>query len=164
MEQALEKAGAEDEKVSSLAKKNGAIAAYNAGNAQRKSGANEDALALYEKGVALNPDNSSNYEGIARAQEALGNKLEAVKAYLQSAEKGIAEDKADRAEKRVKQAQNIVGKLFVAKTYDQAIEVGEAFLSMKKVLKIPSDLASSKQTVVQIPKTNARNPVGVTKP
>ena len=131
MEQALAKAGPEDEKVSSLAKKNGAIAAYNAGNAKRKEGAHDEALTLYNKGIELNPTNSSNYEGVARAYEAKGDKTEAVKSYVVAANKGTEEGKADRAEKRLKQAQNIVGKLFVGKSYDEAIATGEAFLSVK---------------------------------
>lgn len=131
MEQALEKAGDTDEKVSGLAKKNGAIAAYNAGNAQRKAGAHDEALALYNKGISLNPTNSSNYEGIARVQEAKGDKVGAVTAYLNAAQKGAEEGKDKKAASRTKKAQTIVGKLFVGKGYIAAIEAGEAFLAIK---------------------------------
>ena len=115
----------------SLAKKNGAVAAYNAGNAERKNKAYDAALELYQKGIELNPDNSSNYEGVARSLEAKGEKIDAVKAYLEAAAKGEAEGKADRAEKRAKKAQTMVGKLFVSKSYADAIAAGEAFVSMK---------------------------------
>ncbi len=131
MEQALAKAGPDDEKVVGLAKKNGAVAAYNLGNAQRKAGSYDAAIDLYNKGIGFNPTNSSNYEGIARAQEAKGSKVEAVKAYLEAAAKGEAEGKAKKAASRQKKAQTMVGKLFVAKTYSDAIAAGEAFLSMK---------------------------------
>ncbi len=131
MEQALEKAGPDDEKVVTLAKKNGAVAAYNAANTLRKSGAHEDALAMYNKGIELNAMNSSNYEGIARTYEAQGKTTDAIKAYLEAANKGTEEGKADKAAKRAKKAQTMVGKLFVAKEYETAIAAGEAFLSLK---------------------------------
>lgn len=131
MEQALEKAGPDDEKVVRLAKKNSAIAAYNLGNAARKAGTHDAAIEFYNKGIANNPTNSSNYEGIARAQEAKGAKVEAVKAYLEAAAKGEEEGKADKAASRQKKAQTMVGKLFVAKSYTDAIAVGEAFIAAK---------------------------------
>ena len=131
MEEALAKAGPDDEKVVGLAKKNGAIAAYNAGNAERKNGAHDAALEMYNKGIELNPENSSNYEGVARTYEAQGMIPDAVKAYLTAGMKGMEEGKTDRAESRMKKAQTIVGKLFVAKTYEEAIAAGEAFTSMK---------------------------------
>jgi len=131
MEQALEKAGPDDDKVVGLAKKNGAIAAYNAANAERKNKAYDAALALYNKGIGHNPDNSSNYEGVARVYEGQGKKVDAVKAYLAAAAKSTAEGKADKTAKREKKAATMVGKLFVSKDYDTAIAAGEAFLSMK---------------------------------
>ncbi len=131
MEQALAKAGPDDEKVVGLAKKNGAVAAYNLGNAQRKAGSHDAAIDLYNKGIELNPTNSSNYEGIARSQEGKGLKVEAVKSYLAAAAKGEAEGKAKKAASRQKKAETMVGKLFVAKAYTDAIAAGEAFLSIK---------------------------------
>ncbi len=131
MEEALSIAGEDDEKVISLAKKNGAIAAYNAANAERKKKAFDAAIELYNKGISLNPDNSSNYEGIARAHEGKGNKVEAIKAYLGAAARAIAEEKPTKASKREKKAQTMVGKLFVAKTYAEAVTAGEAFNSVK---------------------------------
>lgn len=131
MEQALEKAGPEDEKVTSLAKKNGSVAAYNAGNGQRKGGDLDAALALYNKGMMLNPSNSSNYEGVARIHEAKGAKVEAVKAYLEAASKASEEGKEKKVASRTKKAQTLVGKLFVGKDYPTAIAAGEAFLAMK---------------------------------
>ena len=131
MEDALAKAGPDDEKVVALAKKNGAVAAYNAANSLRKGGSHDDALAMYNKGIELNPANSSNYEGIARTYEAQGKTADAIKAYLDAADKGNEEGKADKAEKRAKKAQTMVGKLFVSKDYATAISAGEAFLSVK---------------------------------
>lgn len=131
LEQALEKAGDADEKVSGLAKKNGAIAAYNAGNADRKAGSLDAALEMYNKGIALNPENSSNYEGLARTYEAQNKKVDAVTAYLDASAKGVAEGKADRAASRAKQARTIVGKAFVGKDYDLAVAAGNAFIEAK---------------------------------
>lgn len=131
MEEALAIAGEEDEKVLELAKKNGSVAAYNAGNAERKNKAFDAALTLYNKGIELNPENSSNYEGVARAHEGKGEKIEAVKAYLEAAVKGEAEGKPDRAKKRAKKAETMVGKMFVGKMYDDAIAAGEAFISVR---------------------------------
>ena len=131
MEQALEKSGPEDEKVVSLAKKNGAIAAYNAGGKLRKAGSLDEALAMYNKGIELYPTNSSNYEGVARTIEAQGNTDEAIKAYLIAAQKGSDEGKDDKAASRAKKARTMVGKLFIAKSYDAAISAGNAFASVK---------------------------------
>lgn len=131
MEQALEKSGPEDEKVVSLAKKNGAIAAYNAAGKLRKAGSFDEALSMYNKGIELYPSNSSNYEGVARTFEAQGNTDEAVKAYLEAAQKGSEEGKKDKAKSRAKKARTMVGKLFVAKNYEAAISAGNAFVSVK---------------------------------
>ena len=131
MEQALAKAGPEDEKVVALAKKNGAIAAYNAAGSLRKNGSLDQALELYNKGIELSPANSSNYEGVARTYEAQGKTDEAIKAYLLASNKGAEEGKQEKAESRLKKARTMVGKLFVAKSYDAAISAGNAFASVK---------------------------------
>jgi len=130
MEQALAKAGPEDEKVATLAKKNGAIAAYNAAGSLRKSGALDEALTLYNKGIEMNPMNSSNYEGVARSLEAKGSINEAVAAYLTASIKGGEEGKDDKKQSRRKKAETIVGKLFVSKEYDKAIAAGEAYIGV----------------------------------
>ncbi len=132
MEQALAKAETDqNEKVIKLAKKNGAVAAYNVGNTKRKAGDHDGAMAMYEKGIMLNPDNASNYSGKAAVLEAKGNKVESVSAYLVAAEKQVAAGKADRAEKIVKKAQNTVGRMYTGKDYDNAIAAGKAFIAMK---------------------------------
>lgn len=130
MEEALAKAGPEDEKVAGLAKKNGAIAAYNAAGSLRKSGALDEALALYKKGIEMNPMNSSNYEGVARTLEAQGSINEAVVAYLNAANKGAEEGKKGKKVSRQKKAETIVGKLFVGKEYDKAVAAGEAYVGV----------------------------------
>ena len=131
MEEALSIAGPDDEKVVTLAKKNGAIAAYNAANSMRKEGNFDGALELYNKGIEYNPTNSANYEGVARAQEGKGEKMEAIKSYLVAAAKGSEEGKEKRASSCEKKAKTMVGKLFVTKKYEDAIAAGESFVSVK---------------------------------
>ena len=132
MEQALAKAETDaNEKVINLAKKNGSVAAYNVGNTKRKAGDHDGAMAMYEKGITLNPENPSNYSGKAATLEAKGNKVDAVSAYLVAAEKQEAKGKADRAQKIVKKAQNTVGRMYTGKNYDDAVAAGKAFLALK---------------------------------
>ena len=131
LEEALSIAGPEDDKVIELAKKNGSIAAFNLANDSRKSKDYDGAITLFEKGIELNPTNSSLYEGIARCQESKGNNVAAVKAYLTAAVVGMEEGKDDRAEQRQNKAETMVGKLFVDEQYDEAIACGEAFLGIK---------------------------------
>lgn len=121
----------EDEKIIELAMKNGAVAAYNVGNSRREADNFEGALKAYRRGIELNPEYSSLYEGVARTLDDQGDQIGAVKEYITAGDKGIAEGKEDRAESRYKRAATIVGKLFVGKDYDTAIAAGEAFLEMK---------------------------------
>ncbi|MEL6124170.1 MAG: tetratricopeptide repeat protein [Bacteroidota bacterium] len=128
LEEALVKAEADgNEEVTKLAKKNGAVAAYNIGNAKRKAKALDEAMTYYSKAIALNPDYSSSYEGIARTLEAQGKKLEAVAQYVDAAQRATAEGKEDRAASRYKKARTMIGKMYVAKDYDNAIAAAQEF-------------------------------------
>jgi len=132
MEQAVTKAEeGGDEKIVGLGKKNGAVAAYNLGNAQRKAGALEEAMALYQKAATMNPSYSSTYEGIGRTLEAQGKKQEALESYLKAAQMSATAGKSDRAAKRYKKAQTMVGKTYVAKDYDAAIAMGQHYYLSK---------------------------------
>ncbi len=134
MEKALEVATAEEnEKVITLAKKNGAIAAYNVAKAKVKAKDYEGALALYNKGIEMNPNYSSNYSGLANVLNKQDKKVEAVDAYLKAAEIAKKADKTSKEEKAYKKANVIVSKLYVAKEYDQAIELGQKVLAVKKL-------------------------------
>ena len=135
---ALEKATAdEDEKVMGLAKKNGAVAAYSAGNAALKAKEYESAMTYYQNGMEMNPTYPSNFIGKGKVLNAQGDKVGAVDAYIAGGmvakEKGDAK-KVTEVKKRSKQ---IVGKLFAAKNYADAITVGnkiEEFEQMPEVL------------------------------
>ena len=128
MEMALELAmTAENEQIIGLAKKNGAVAAYNLGNTKRKAGDHDGAIALYNKGIELNPNYSSNFEGIGRAEEAKGDKLKAVNSYIMAAKKADAEGKAEKVSSRYKKAEVLIGKTYVAKDYDSAISMAQAY-------------------------------------
>lgn len=129
MEAALALAEADgNEQIIGLSKKNGAVAAYNLGNTKRKSGDHDGALAMYNKGIEMNPSYSSNYEGIGRTQEAKGDKVEAVNSYIMAAKKATDEGKADRAKSRYKKAETLIGKTYVAKNYDMAIGMAKAYI------------------------------------
>ena len=129
IEQALEKAKADqDQKIIDLAKKNGAVAAYNVGNNLRKANKLDEALTYFKKGHEWNPDKSNNISGIAMIYEAQGDKVNAMLTYLESAEIAKAASKKERALKFSKKAQNIVGKFYTGEEYDKAIEAGKAYL------------------------------------
>lgn len=132
LEAALEKATAdENEKIIGLAKKNGAIAASNLGNAKKKEGAIDEAIALYTKGIEWRPEYASNYRGLASATEAKGDVMGAIKQYITAGDKYTANEKAKNAAKLYKKARNMVGKIYQAKDYPKAIEAGKMFLGIR---------------------------------
>ncbi len=132
MEKAIEMATADsNDKILGLAQKNGAVAIYNIANTKRKAGAHDEAIMMYEKGIAMNPSYSSNYEGVARAQEAKGDKVTAVKSYILAAQKAAEEGKDSKVVSRYKKAQTLVGKTYVAKDYEKAIEMANAYNEAK---------------------------------
>lgn len=132
LEAALAKATADgDEKIISLAKKNGAIAASNLGNAKKKDGALDEAMALYNKGIEWRPEYASNYRGLAAVTEAKGDIVTAVKQYLKAGDITAAAGKEKKAQKLYKKARNMVGKLYQTKDYPKAIEAGKAFLEVR---------------------------------
>lgn len=121
-----------DEKIVELSMKNGAIAAFNVGNERRKNDNFEGAIKAYKRGIELNAEYSLNYEGVARALEDKGDTNEAIKYYIISGDKGLAEGKEDRAQSRYNKASVMVGKLFVGNMYEEAVLAGQVFLELKK--------------------------------
>lgn len=144
IEEALKAAEAEgNEKVVTLAKKNGAKAAYNLGAAKRKAKAYDEALTLFERGIELNPNYSSNYMGKAQALNGKGEKTAAVKAYIAAADLAEKSGKSERAVQLIKKAGSIVGKLYTGKDYAKAIEAGKAHLELKETHKVHYYLGQS---------------------
>ena len=119
-----------DDKVIRLANKNGAIAAYNLGKAKKEAGMNDEALTFFEKGIGFNPEYASNYAGKASILEANGDKIGAIGAYIATGD-AHSEKKPERAAKMYKRAQNIVGKLYTGKSYDEGIAAGQAYLEIR---------------------------------
>lgn len=117
-----------NEQIVGLAKKNGAIAAYNVGNGYRKSESYDLAVEAYKKGIELNPDYSSNYEGVARSLEGKEDLVNAVKYYIMAGQKAFAEDNTDRAESRLKKAEVMIGKTYVADDFETAIKMARAYI------------------------------------
>jgi len=133
LELALAKATEEgNDKVIGLAKKNGSKAAYNLANAKKKSGALDEAIELYNKGIGWSPEYPSNYKGLAAATEKKGDKLEAIKMYLTAGDKTTAKGKDDKAAKLYKKARNMVGKIYTGKDYPNAIIAGKAYMEMRE--------------------------------
>lgn len=122
----------ENEKVIMLSKKNGSIAAANLGNSKRKSGELEEALAFYEKGLEMNPENPSNYRGLAMIHEKQGDKLKAIEQYLIAADKRIAQNKMKKAKKLYKKTKSVIGKLYTSKAYEDAIAGAELHLAKEE--------------------------------
>lgn len=130
MEKALELATAEEnEQIIGLAKKNGAVAAYNVGNAALKSSDYDAAMAAYEKGMTLNPEYSSNVEGVARVMEKKGDMLASVTSYLKAADMAKTAGKEKKVKSRLKRAKYLIGKTYVGKKYDDAIKMAESYIA-----------------------------------
>jgi len=130
LEQALEKAEAEgNEQVAGLAKKNGAMAAYNLGNKKRKAKAYDEASALFTKGTIMNPGYSSNYIGIARVLDAQGKKTEAMAKYIEAAGIAMAEEKPKKQKQAYKRAKALVSGSYNDKAYDDVISLGDTYLT-----------------------------------
>jgi len=144
MEEALKFAEEEgNEKVVSLAKKNGAKAAYNLGSSKRKEKAYDEALTLFERGIELNPAYTSNYMGKAQALDGKGEKVGAVQAYIAAADLSAEAGKADRSGQLLKRAESIIGKLYSGKKYDLAIEAGKAHLALRESKNVHYYMAKS---------------------
>lgn len=128
-EKALAKADPEeDKKIISLAKQNGAIAAYYAGQGSRKADKVDEALEYYEKGIELNPGFYVNYSGKAMAMNDKGMDKEAMNAFIlgsQVAEKG---NKQDKATDMMDKATIFVSKAYTSNDWDKTIDLGNAYL------------------------------------
>lgn len=133
LEKALTKATADNnEKVIGLAKKNGAMAAYNLGNTKRTAKAYVDADKLYSRGIELNPLYSSNYIGKARVLDEQGKGSEAIAAYMTAAQKASAEGKTSKVSEAQKRAKSVVSGKYKAKAYADVISLGQQFLAGAK--------------------------------
>lgn len=130
MEAALEKAAVdENEKVISLAKKNGAVAAYYVGNGFLKSEKLDSARIAFEKGITINDGYASNHLGIARVLDKEKASGEAMEAYVKYAMLSAEAGKADRAADAYKRAKNMLVKLYIAKDFEQVTKIGDVFLA-----------------------------------
>ncbi|WP_235296952.1 tetratricopeptide repeat protein [Portibacter marinus] len=138
MSQALEKATEEeDEKVIELAKKNGSVAAYQAGNSALKAKDYENAMMYYDKGIEMNPEYPSNYIGKGKVKNAKGEKVAAVEAFIEGAKVAKETDDTKKVSEAKKRSKMVVGKLFAAKEYADAIKAGkkiEEFENMPEVM------------------------------
>lgn len=133
LEAALEKAMSDDnDQIIGLAKKNGAIATSNLGNAKKKAGALDEAVLLYNKGIEWRPEYASNYRGLAATLEDKGDINNSIKQYITAGDKRTASGKIKKAKKLYKKARNMVGKIYQSKDYPEAIEAGKAFLEERE--------------------------------
>ena len=116
IEDALKAAEAEgNDKVASLAKKNGAKAAYNLGVAKLNAKAVDEANTLFTRGIELNPNYSSNVMGLAQILDAKGEKVASVKKYFEAVETAKKNGKVKTADKITKRAGGVISKLYKAK-------------------------------------------------
>jgi len=130
MEQALQLATeANNEQVMGLAKKNGAMAAYNLGMSKLKTKAFDEANGLFNKGIGMSAAYSSNYIGLARVLKDQGKYSEAMDAFFVGVEKANTEGKAKKAADAEKRAKGIVTSLYKAKKYADVVTLGEKFLA-----------------------------------
>lgn len=128
-EKALDKADPnEDAKIVSLAKQNGAVAAYYAGQAARKADKVDEGLAFYEKGIQMNPGFYVNYTGKAMAMNDKGNDKEAMNAFIVGSQMAEKAKKADKAAEMMSKATIFVSKAYSSDDWDKTIELGTAYL------------------------------------
>lgn len=129
MEEALKLAKEEsNDQVIDLAQKNGSVAANRLGSQNYRSKNYDGALAAYERGIALDPGNSSNLLGKARSLDKKGMLMESIAAFNVASDAYNAEGKGDFAQKALKQAQTSIGKIYLAKDYDQTIAAANKYL------------------------------------
>ncbi|MCB0688936.1 MAG: hypothetical protein KDC53_20500 [Saprospiraceae bacterium] len=134
---------AADAQVLKLAKGNGALAAYYAGNEDAKEGKFEDAMMKYDKGIELSGNNYVNYYGKAKAMDDQGLVADAVGAYIKAAEVATAGKKADRAEKYLSRAENMIAVSYGDKKYDDAVAAAEVYLANHESKDVSYYLAKS---------------------
>lgn len=128
-EQALGKADPEEDKqIVSLASRNGAIAAYYAGRDARKADDLEGSLAIYEKGIKMNPSFYGNYSGKALVLNDKGDNSGAMNAFLMASKAAGESDKADKAAELLDKATIFVSKAYTSDNWDNAIKMGTTFL------------------------------------
>lgn len=128
-EKALSKANPEeDAKIVSLAKQNGAVAAYYAGQAARKADKVDEGLAYYEKGIEMNPGFYVNYTGKAMAMNDKGKDKEAMNAFIVGSQMAEKAKKSDKAAEMMSKATIFVSKAYTSDDWDKTIEMGNAYL------------------------------------
>jgi len=143
----------ENEQILGLAKKNLIKATYSLGNAKLKAKSVDEAMKLYDEGIALNPEYPAIYKGKGNALRAKGQNVDAVKMYFKSAELYEKAGKAESGAKAVKKAVVLVSKLYTGKKYADAVTAGNAFLELKETHKVHYYVAKSYEK--QKDKTNA---------
>ena len=144
MSKAIEIADPEaDAKVVKLAKQNGAIAAYYTGNGLLKEKKFDEAMAMFDRGIELNEKYYTNYYGKAKCKDDQDMTADAVAGYIKAAEVATAAGKADRAEKYMGRAANIIGVAFGAKKYDDAVAAGETYLATHESVDVSYYVAKS---------------------
>ena len=144
MQKAMEIADPEaDAQVLKLAKQNGSIAAYYAGNEEVKSKNYDAAMMKFDKGIELNAKSYTNFYGKAKALDDQGKTVEAVEAYIKAAEVATASNQAERAEKYLSRAANMIAVSYGDKKYDDAIAAGEAYLASHVSMEVSYYLAKA---------------------
>ena len=133
--EAIEKADPENEydaKVVSLARKNGAIAAYYVGSDLRKEENYEGAMEKFDLGIGYDPGFYANYIGRAQTLEGLGQTVEAVKAYVNAAAASKAAGKEDRSDQLISKAENFAALAYADENWEAVMSHAQAFLELNE--------------------------------
>jgi len=134
MEMAIEKAKVDkNDKVVSLAMKNGGIAAYNLGNEYLKQDLVDSAKMTFDRGMALNDKYGSLYLGQARVLEAKESIPEAMEQYLMYAKISKEENDVKRMEDGYNRGKNMLIRQFNDKKYETVVSIGTSYLAANNI-------------------------------
>ena len=134
---ALEKVDPESDsesakKVTKFSKYYSAGSHYYVGSKLRKAEKFEEALAEFEKGIAIYEAFPSNFVGKAQALEKLERDTSAVKAYILASAKMRSAKKEETADKLLNRAENFAAKAKSKKNWDTTIACAKLFLAEKE--------------------------------
>lgn len=119
-----------NEEVLGLAKKNLMFAAFNYGNDLIKGKNTKDAIAVFEKGLAIDPASVMMHQGIGKAKEEMGDAEGAAKSYMTSLDAAKTENDEKKISDAKTRVKNLLVKQLQAKAFAKVIKIGTDYLGV----------------------------------